>query len=60
MKYRMIRKGTGSIYKELGGHPILEDLEGNVDKEWITKTVPDHTTALDKNGAVYRFMTMNI
>lgn len=50
--------------KELGGHPILADIEGNVDKavdnmEAIIfaagsgpKTGPDKTTAVDKNGAI--------
>lgn len=50
--------------KEVGGHPILADLEGNVDKavdnmEAIIfaagsgpKTGPDKTTAVDKNGAI--------
>ncbi|MBR8644855.1 hypothetical protein KEH51_12105 [[Brevibacterium] frigoritolerans] len=50
--------------KELGGHPILADLEGNVDKavdnmEAIIfaagsgpKTGPDNSTTVDKNGAI--------
>lgn len=61
----MIRKEEqAQTIKELGGHPILADLEGNVDKavdnmEAIIfaagsgpKTGPDKTTAVDKNGAI--------
>lgn len=63
--YGMIRKEEqAQTIKELGGHPILADLEGNVDKavdnmEVIIfaagsgpKTGPDKTTAVDKNGAI--------
>ncbi|MEC0271972.1 MULTISPECIES: SDR family oxidoreductase [Peribacillus] len=63
--YGMIRKEEqAQTIKELGGHPILADLEGNVDKavdnmEAIIfaagsgpKTGPDKTTAVDKNGAI--------
>ncbi|MDO7485206.1 NAD(P)H-binding protein [Peribacillus frigoritolerans] len=63
--YGMIRKDErAQTIKELGGHPILADLEGNVDKsvdnmEAIIfaagsgpKTGPDKTTAVDKNGAI--------
>lgn len=58
------QRGTGQTIKALGGHPILADLEGNVDKavdnmEAIIfaagsgpKTGPDKTTAVDKNGAI--------
>ncbi|WP_260320838.1 SDR family oxidoreductase [Peribacillus simplex] len=61
----MIRKEKqAQTKKELGGHPILADIEGNVDKavdnmEAIIfaagsgpKTGPDKTTAVDKNGAI--------
>ncbi|PRS37879.1 hypothetical protein C6W19_11125 [Bacillus sp. RJGP41] len=63
--YGMIRKEEqAQTIKELGGHPILADLEGNVDKavdnmEAIIfaagsgpETGPDKTTAVDKNGAI--------
>lgn len=63
--YGMIRKEEqAQTIKALGGHPILADLEGNVDKavdnmEAIIfaagsgpKTGPDKTTAVDKNGAI--------
>ena len=63
--YGMIRKDErAQTIKELGGHPILADLEDNVDKsvdnmEAIIfaagsgpKTGPDKTTAVDKNGAI--------
>ncbi|PJN87668.1 SDR family oxidoreductase [Bacillus sp. mrc49] len=63
--YGMIRKEEqAQTIKELGGHPILADLEGNVDKavdnmEAIIfaagsgpKTGPDKTTAVDKLGAI--------
>ncbi|MEC0346691.1 SDR family oxidoreductase [Peribacillus castrilensis] len=63
--YGMIRKEEqAQTIKEIGGHPILADLEGNVDKavdnmEAIIfaagsgpKTGPDKTTAVDKNGAI--------
>jgi nucleoside-diphosphate-sugar epimerase len=63
--YGMIRKEEqAQTIKELGGYPILADLEGNVDKavdnmEAIIfaagsgpKTGPDKTTAVDKNGAI--------
>ncbi|CAH0252816.1 putative sugar epimerase YhfK [Peribacillus sp. Bi96] len=63
--YGMIRKKEqAQTIKGLGGHPILADLEGNVDKavdnmEAIIfaagsgpNTGPDKTTAVDKNGAI--------
>ncbi|MEY8734891.1 NAD(P)H-binding protein [Peribacillus frigoritolerans] len=63
--YGMIRKEEqAQTIKELGGHPILADLEGNVDKAvdnmeaiifaagFGPKTGPDKTTAVDKNGAI--------
>ncbi|MGE7876181.1 SDR family oxidoreductase [Peribacillus muralis] len=63
--YGMIRKEEqAQTIKELGGHPLLADLEGNVDKavdnmEAIIfaagsgpKTGPDKTTAVDKLGAI--------
>jgi D-arabinose 1-dehydrogenase-like Zn-dependent alcohol dehydrogenase len=63
--YGMTRKEKqAQTIKEVGGHPILADLEGNVDKavdnmEAIIfaagsgpKTGPDKTTAVDKNGAI--------
>ncbi|MGH3041103.1 MAG: SDR family oxidoreductase [Gaiellaceae bacterium] len=63
--YGMIRKEEqAQTIKGIGGHPILADLEGNVDKsvdnmEAIIfaagsgpKTGPDKTTAVDKNGAI--------
>ncbi|WP_285768234.1 SDR family oxidoreductase [Peribacillus sp. SI8-4] len=63
--YGMIRnEDQAQTIKELGGHPILADLEGNVDKavdnmEAIIfaagsgpKTGPDKTTAVDKLGAI--------
>ncbi|AOH56944.1 NAD-dependent dehydratase [Peribacillus muralis] len=63
--YGMIRKEEqAQTIKELGGHPVLADLEGNVDKavdnmEAIIfaagsgpKTGPDKTTAVDKLGAI--------
>ena len=63
--YGMIRKEEqAQTIKALGGHPILTDLEGNVDKavdnmEAIIfaagsgpTTGPDKKTAVDKNGAI--------
>ncbi|WP_057912132.1 SDR family oxidoreductase [Peribacillus muralis] len=63
--YGMIRKEEqAKTIKELGGHPVLADLEGNVDKAVDNmdaiifaagsgpKTGPDKTTAVDKLGAI--------
>ncbi|MCU6601545.1 NAD(P)H-binding protein [Peribacillus frigoritolerans] len=56
--YGMIRKEEqAQTIKELGGHPILADLEGNVDKavdnmEAIIFAAGYKTTAVDKNGAI--------
>ena len=61
----MIRKEEQAQgIKDLGGQPILADLEGNVDKAVDNmdaivfaagsgpKTGPDKTTAVDKNGEI--------
>ncbi|WP_407407370.1 SDR family oxidoreductase [Peribacillus sp.] len=63
--YGMIRKEEQAQgIKDLGGQPILADLEENVDKAVDNmdaivfaagsgpKTGPDKTTAVDKNGAI--------
>ena len=63
--YGMIRKEEQAQgIKDLGGHPILADLEENVDKAVDNmdaivfaagsgpKTGPEKTTAVDKNGAI--------
>ncbi|MGE7603202.1 SDR family oxidoreductase [Peribacillus sp. NPDC097675] len=63
--YGMIRKEEQAQgIKDLGGHPVLADLEENVDKAVDNmdaivfaagsgpKTGPDKTTAVDKNGAI--------
>lgn len=63
--FGMIRKEEQAQgIKELGGHPVLADLEDNVDKAVDNmdaiifaagsgpKTGPEKTTAVDKNGAI--------